>query len=756
MHSTSRETLSRVVSALLFMCLLLFCSIAFAGETIRVSTSASSGADASINQNQPAANYNTGTLTVRSTTAGTPNSNYRSVFSFDLTGLAGSAVKVSKVGLFLSSAPTQSRTLNLRRLTEPWVEDQVSWSNRSTSPTAIWTNAGGTFSTTNASTFSTGTSSGVTLTSGTIRNDNTTNFVQTWVDNPATNLGFILYDRAENSNNDRTSLFSSRTGANPPYMDVTVLRNVAVGAPSALSPSAINLGWSFPQGSTSANYDGVTISIAPGSTAPAGVPTDGTVYSVGQTLGTGSVVANTNAFNILSSSIENGDRVVILPGTQYTLSVYTHDSVMISGAASVNPPHYSPGVSSSTVTTPTASGNLVWTYATGAASLASPTPSGSGTVVTGGNDNLLHAMDENTGARKFIPVSGGAGDTVRAVQDRVTIIPAAYTQNPTCRNVCDVVYVSTGNGTLKAYRADTGARLWTSGTLTSGGGSLVGSPAVQLYDFSDAAFQGTHAVYDLIIVGTNNQGSATNNRVFGINGNTGATVFNYNQAQTIAPGIDKFLSAPYVDYASNSVWLTSYSNGGAQPSVHHISTLLSGSVNTAQPRILLSTSSKDVAGAPTLDFASTYLFVLTNGGDIVAIDTATNTEVASVNVGGTGVGYPMLDGNISANIAGVVVSTSTGVHKRLFDRTARTFSPGWDATGIPNPSVPVYSAYPDQLYLYVGSSDGNLYKVSNADGSYTNLPVNPGVTLGSPAYDEMTSKIYVGDTSGHIYALNVF
>lgn len=519
------------------------------------------------------------------------------------------------------------------------------------------------------------------------------------------------------------------------------------GEISTPGPSRILLNWAMPPGSDSSMYSGVLITGVQGQVAPTGIPTDGVAYSQGETVGwNGTAVVLPTGFSNTSATVENGDKTTILPGTEYTFKAFTSDPAN----------NYSNGVASSSVTTPTSGGSFSWTYKTDATNLASPAPTGSGVVALGGNDSLLRAVSDATGVRKYTPspTVGGAGYSVGAIQDRPTIIPAEFTQNPTCRNVCDVVYVGTGDGRVRAFRADTGIQLWASTTLTSGGGSIMGAPSVQLYDFSDAAYQASHATFDLVIVGTNNAGSATNNRVFGLNGSNGSVVFNYNRLQTLSPGIDKFLSAPFIDYASNSVWLTSYSNGGTQPSVHHISTLLSGNVDTAQPRITLSTGNKDVAVPPTVNDQSTFLYLATGGGDLVAINTATNAVATSTAVGGTPVGA-LLVFKANATEDWIIISTSTGVHKRTFNSSTLSFIGGWDAL-VPDPSAPVFSSYPEVSSVYVGGSDGNLYKISTTDGTFTTLSVNSGKVIGTPTFDQMNSKIIVGDSSGRIYSINAF
>lgn len=740
MRLTITRTLSWTLGVLLVMNPFLYGGLAFAGETIRVNTSATSGSDAILQQDNPTTTVNGTTLQVQSTTTGTPNQNWRSIVSFDLSPLAGSSVKVASLGLRMTGAPAVSRTYQVFRLTQSWAEAQVSWQQRSTGPIVNWTTPGGTSDGILASSVATGTISNVDLTFGGIRSDSSSsNFVQGWLDTPANNFGFLIRDSAEDTTPTRTATFSSRTGTTPPWMDVVVARNVTWGAVSAPTPSMINMAWTFPAGSTGANYDGVLITGAVGAAGPTGTPLDGTTYTVGQTVGTGTVVVNTSSFATVSTSIENGDQVSIAPGVQYTLRAYTHDANSIAGAASVAAPHYSPGVASASVITPTILG--AWSYATGAATLAPPAPTGSGTIVIGGNDNRVRAIDDTNGVKKYVP-AGALGDAGGAVTDRPTVIPGDFTSDPTCAGLCDVIYVSSGDGRVHAFRSDTGVQLWQSAVLTVGGGTLVGSPAVQLAAFASGGFP---HVFDLLVVGTRNTGSATNNRVYGLNANTGAVVW------TFAPGnLDIVNSTPYIDYETNSAWVTSYSNSGTQPSIWRLNTGTTNPAGSLAASITPSTTNKNIPGSPTLDFDGVILYALTEGGDLVLINTATNTERTALAIGGVGGGYPLVYEDPQA-VDHVVVATSTGIHKRTYTPSTQTFGAAWDNGSFPGASVPVFSSYPPS-FVYAGSTDGNLYKLSMTDGTATNLTINAGSTIGSPAFDEVSLKICVGDTSGHIYS----
>src|SRR4029077_8609712 len=251
-------------------------------------------------------------------------------------------------------------------------------------------------------------------------------------------------------------------------------------------------------------------------------PADGTSYLVGaQPVAGVSVVANTAAFATVSALDENGDTSVVLPGTQYSYKAYTHDATTITGAASSAAPHYSFGNTATQSVTTTIGGGTKkrWSYKTAATTLSAPALDPGVVVVTGGNDNIIHSMAATTGGRDYQP-GGVIGTTGGTIQTRPSLIAASDTSQLTCKNVCDVVYAAAGDGKVYAFRTDTGALLWSSAGLTTRAGSgPQGAPAVQVKAFTGGGYT---LAFDLLIVGTRNVGSATNNKIYGLNGNTGA------------------------------------------------------------------------------------------------------------------------------------------------------------------------------------------------------------------------------------------
>jgi hypothetical protein len=543
--------------------------------------------------------------------------------------------------------------------------------------------------------------------------------------------------------------------ANRPTMNLRYLRDVTMSAPT-LGISEITLNWTFPGGSTNANYDGVLFAKQAGSSAPTFAPADGTTYLTGaQPVAGQFIVANTSPFSTVTVLDENGDNSIVLPGTQYAYKAYTHDATAIPGAASSAAPHYSFGNTSAQTGTTLAGGGASknWSYKTSATTLAAPALDPGNVVVTGGNDNTVHAMSANNGGRNYQP-GGTSGVTGGAIQGRPALIAGADTSNPTCANVCSVAYVAAGDGRVYAFRTDTGAALWQTAVLTTGAGSgFQAAAAVQVKSFSNASYVNP---FDLVVVATRNSGSTTNNKVYGLNGNTGATVW------TLSPGnMDIVNNTPYIDYINNMVWVASRSSGGtAQPSLWKISTNSSGAAVAAATFNL-----NDVDQAPTQNSDNKVIYVTANNGSLWVVRTdLNNCSTQSGALGVTPVGFPVPVQTAAAN-DDVFFATSTGVSKvhvayNAASCAAPTFtvSPGgWTNPVIANPSSLIFTPPPQAEFMYVASSDGHLYKINPTTGANAaGRLIRAGVTIGDPSFDTVIQKFYVGDSAGHIFSFDLF
>jgi outer membrane protein assembly factor BamB len=560
------------------------------------------------------------------------------------------------------------------------------------------------------------------------------------------------------------------TASNRPRLDVSFLRNVSLSSVTA-GISEVTFVWAYPTGTDRSNYNGVTILRTQGATAPAFVPADGTSYTVGQTVAAGEFVAaqtsepsNSGGFTITTVTDENGPDNVVLPSTQYSFKIFNRDAVNFSSLVTppTAPPRYSSGVSS-TITTGAPGGvNKLWSYRTGAATLAPPGIDPGNSVIVGSNDNIVHSMSVTDGGRRYQP-GGAVGTTGGAIQSRPPVIPAADTTGVDCDTVtggvqpCDVTFVGAADGKVYAFNASTGAKLWESAVLTLGGGTIQGAPSVQLKLYSNGAFTPT---VDLVFVGTRNAGgaSATDNRVYALNANDGSIVWTFNAGG--GSNVDLISSTGAVDYSANAVWFTSRSNGGTQNSLWKL--------NTNDGSLLDSHLLGDIDGSPTINTDGKVVYAVTNSGSLVLVRTDIASCTASLGAGsGSGVGFP-IPISTGSGAENVYFSTATTLNKFAVTYNPSAVACGsetitnlngstWTNPALSSPSTPIVNLANVSFPFYVGDSSGRLNKIDAATGAIlASRDVNLLATIGDPSIDLVLGRLIVGDTTGRVYAFDVF
>jgi outer membrane protein assembly factor BamB len=401
-----------------------------------------------------------------------------------------------------------------------------------------------------------------------------------------------------------------------------------------------------------------------------------------------------------------------------------------------------------------------WNYTTGGANMAPPAlDPWSNIIVAGSNDNKLHVLADTDGTQKFAPFAGAAGP----IASRPTVIPASYSSTG-----LNVAYFGSQDGYVYAVNTVTGAQLWKSALLPTTGGMIQGGVGIGL-----KAVGLTGVTNDLIFAGTSNVSSDTNykidNKVYALDGNTGAIVWTFN------PGnMDIISSTPYVDYANSDVWVTSRSNGNAQPSVWKLDAT-TGALLAKWSKTQSLAALGDIDGAPNGSADGSVIYVGTNGGTINAIKTGasytgldpagsivTYTPVSTAPCNCTGAGTVKMPWWLSFNsiTAGtpdtIIFSRNATVHSVNFNGT--TFTANWTVTptGAPTSvSGPVDDGV--NTYIYIGASDGKVHQLQKSNGTDTKqLPVSASTpTLGDPTFNADLNLLYVGGTDGRTYTFTV-
>ena len=703
----------------------LFSSVANAREkkTLQRTTvdAQAKAADTCIEQDSPAAvNGNAATLCVQSQSG---NANRRSLVLFDFSSLPNVGAKSAVLTLQITSAPASSRTYDAHRVTSLFLESNASWNTRVGS--LAWSASGGDF-------IGSPTSSVVINSSSSSVAWDITRDVQAWF-NGKPNYGTLIKDDAENGSGAFTAFASKEDSleAHRPSLDVYFVQDVQNLAASGENNS-ISLSWSFPSAIGSVIEPNVGVLILRRANQPvdaSSVPTDTVDLGLCATIGSATVVFDDSTG--ATSFTDNSSDTCGAPtnGTTWFYKVFVRDSANNYSANGAGGGGFTPEASS----TPGASSPTqpTWVESTQSAMLAAPALGSTSPVMVGTQTGILAAVNPSGGDRPYPSVSLGG-----AVTGRSPIIDAGDSSTG-----ADVLYAADQGGLTYAIGTQSGAFLWVANPTGADGSGFTGAGAVLVKSFSSAAYT---LSTDLYVVGTRNSSTTTANKIIGLNGNTGATVWQIVGNANGAPPLDIISSTPMIDYGRNVVWITSRSAAGtSQPSLWKVDAN-SGSV-------LATANLGDIDASPTLTTQGDVLFVGNNAGTLFAINPADGTTRGSIVTGDGAIqGFPVPENSQSP--FQIVVSAASTVQMVTFDSATKTFSHVW-STPVSSPSAPI--GFEGLTKVYVGSADGKIHELDAATGADSKQRiVNTGLPaiIGDPSIDVSRSLVYVSTTDQRIYA----
>ena len=734
---------------------LMACPLASARESVTIqSTNAAQpirAADAYLRVANPNNNYGgTTTMFVRSGAGGVR----RAVVLFDLSTVPNAGIKTATLTLFATARPTVTRTYSANLVTGFWNETQVTWNRRvgTTANPINWGAAGGDYDGTVSA------NANVTTTS-TFVNWTVTAAVRAWY-NGTPNYGFLIRDNTE-TGAQYTTQFAARTNgtvADRPQLTLTFLQNVT-NLMATPGNGSVALSWAYPTpiagGTILEPYAGVVILRSTGLPVDkSAAPTDGVAPPAPCTVIGGATVvyvgttANTTFTDNSSDSCGGPAN-----GTMYYYKAFTYDTADNYSSNPTGLP--SPRDGSSTFTAeigamPNPPGTTqapLWVFATHSTVQAPPGIMPGSQIDVGTDTSQLFALSTATGQPLFPAVALGG-----IVYGRPPVLDAADASL-----VQQVAYVADSDNFVYAVNTTTGAISWfvRPGNLTTN--LFRGGAAVQLHAYSGAGFTlGT----DLVVVGTRNAASATTNRIYGLNGNTGTVYWTRTGVAGPTTALDMINSTPMVDYVHNAIWVTSQSNGGAaQPNLWKLAS------NNGAVLWNGNCGGSDIDSSPSLTQYADVLFVSTNGGALYAVNPMVSGATAcstmpSYTDGSDGAveGFPYIANTVSPYT--VIYTTNTQVHAVSYNVATSTFAKLWTTTVFPSPtdpscsgssctvSAPVVSGIAGMVYT--GGSDGYLYELSLASGSIVNRAVvdtmSPAV-VGDPALDDVNQRVYVSTTA---------
>ncbi|MGH9864951.1 MAG: PQQ-binding-like beta-propeller repeat protein, partial [Candidatus Acidiferrales bacterium] len=536
---------------------------------------------------------------------------------------------------------------------------------------------------------------------------------------------------------DSSTSFSSNDDPNPanaPSLTVFFVQNVA-NLTATPGNGQVQLSWSYPAPLGTVVEPNAGVVILRRANLPVdkfSAPRDGSNPRLCSTIGNGTVVFN-NA-RLATTFADNAFDRCGRPanGTTWFYKVFVKDSARnysTNGAAAAGSSVFTEEISATPSASTPQSSN--WIAATFSTNLAPPSLFPASIVMLGTQTNLLIAVNPNTGLRSYPPVSLGG-----AISGRSPIIDA-----PDSSLKQSVIYVADQTGLAYAVATNTGQILWVVDPISKGGMPFLGAGSLVVKNFADPSYTRPD---DLFVVGTRNSGTTLGNEIVGIDGNTGATIWQTVGATGSVPPMDIIVSTPVISFSRSTIWVTSHGNGStSQPSLWNLD------ANTG--KVLATANLGDIDSSPVLTPDESLLFVGNNAGTVYAIDASTGAVQASF-AGGDGavVDYPLVIGFSSPY--SIFFSGATGVHALRYDANAKTFTSVWNTT-VNTPSAPIgvfgFGA------VFVGSNDGTIHELDIGGGTdirdETANAGQPGF-VGDPSLDLSLMRIYVSTTDQRMYA----
>ncbi len=345
-------------------------------------------------------------------------------------------------------------------------------------------------------------------------------------------------------------------------------------------------------------------------------------------------------------------------------------------------------------------------------------------VYTATNDGVVHAMNGSSGSwpTGWKPYRLGA-----KAPSRPPLLPLEPS-GPWA------ALFAAEDGHVYAIDSVTGELLWRSPRL---GVMLSSSPAAILSDFGSAN--------NLVFVGTRN--ASMPNRLYALNADDGTVAWFFDNGGP-ATSIGIVTSGPVVSYADERVYFTSFAGTSANTVWCLDFTIAPVTQCGTWANFGVATSSGgDVDASPSLFNGLLFVADKAPGESLYAFLPADGSESPLPFIGGGGAKeyiFPRF------STSDVIVTNASDV------LSIDTAGPGINWTcAITSPSAPLQ--VPGTNDIYVGGGDGKLHRLTT---------INPGcpatsecigdcvsTTVGSPAYDVVRNKIFLGTLDGEIYAV---
>jgi len=453
-------------------------------------------------------------------------------------------------------------------------------------------------------------------------------------------------------------------------------------------------------------------------------PVNGNTYPVGTSFGGVTVVYD--GANATDTTFADSGLTVNQP---YFYKMWAKGGAAAACAAS---PCYTAGVE---VSVTPRSGSTAWSsvVAAGGAAL-NPAVAGTGRVSLPSNNGKLISIDSTTGAWDSVPNA-----TTGAVQGYLSVFGST-----------EMVVGGDSSGWVYSVDPNTGSYNW----LVQLPSTTAVQAAVSTYlrQFFSSQMTTTYpGSYDIIFVATNNT-SLTNNKVFALRSDTGATLWTFDPANlNVSPCVggcpmDQIVGQPFVDYVNDRLYIASgpgsLSNQKSQWSLNlrtNPSTLLAVVSNGA-----------DFTTAPSQSFDGTKVYTGDAAGLLHVVTVSTFADTTNTAASGTAFkGFVWEDFELATGK--IYFVTTDG---NVWCLVPPSTTPCWKTKPVSGGTVSQMLI--SDLYAWVGGSNGTLYQLNLTTGAVDKtFAVGAGTLTLGPVTTETGNELYVTTSDQTLYKITL-
>jgi outer membrane protein assembly factor BamB len=471
-----------------------------------------------------------------------------------------------------------------------------------------------------------------------------------------------------------------------------------------------------------------TVIVLGGTSSVTATPTNGTSYAAGASIG-GFLVAYSGSVATDTSFTQSTG---LTAGTIYYYKVWAKAGPV--GSCTTAPCYI--GGAQGTVTPRT--GATAWSSLTLGGAALNPAVSGTSRMSLGSNAGKVISLSSASGAWASVP-----GNTVSAMPGYVSVFPAG--------GGGDAVIGADQSGWVYSVNPATGAVNWITKLNAD---TIQASVSTYLRGFFSSAMTAAYpGSYDIIFVATmNNTGSGgfTNNKVFALRADTGATLWTFSPATLssgLCPsgcGMDQVLGQPWVDYVRDRLYVASRDgSAGTQNSLWFLDVANNGN-------LVKVFSGADFTTGPSQSSDGTSLWIGDQAGILHIVNLTALTKTTNSVASGTAFkGFVWEDFNVDGRL--YFVTTDGNVWCLP---TPASVSSCWKTKPVATGTV--NQLMPSDSLLWVGGSNGILYQLNLTSGIVAKtFTVGAGTLALGPVSTETGDELYTATSDGTLYKVTL-